>query len=88
MSEIKRKTTLLSGREINEYVDTFRLPIQTHCPHKWAMIDLECGNMYVLNPNEDPANLESFKTHTAIPVEDLKEIKKLIKRKLKEEGHE
>jgi hypothetical protein len=52
--QVKGQVNLLDGTTIPEYTETYKLPISTHKPHKWAMIDMESGNIYVMDPNKSP----------------------------------
>ncbi len=42
--EMNRK--LLSGREVPSLVGTVRISIDTHCPAKWAFVDMQTGQMW------------------------------------------
>jgi hypothetical protein len=47
----KYETKLLTGEIVKEYVETFPLgPIKTHCPDKWAFVDLQSGHIYAWDP--------------------------------------
>lgn len=45
--------TLIDGREVEEYDDAITLSIITKCPEKWHLKDMETGEEYIGNPNED-----------------------------------
>lgn len=43
----KGKRKLLTGETVTDYEEQFPLKaICTHCPDKWAFVDLESGNIY------------------------------------------
>lgn len=44
---VKYKTKLLTGEVVNELQDEVPLTqVVTHCPRKWALIDLHTGQIY------------------------------------------
>lgn len=45
---------LLDGRLVPEFEKQYHLPISTHRPHKWAMVDMQTGQVFVLNPEGPP----------------------------------
>ena len=52
--EPKGMIKLLDGRLVPEFSEQYRLPISTHRPHKWAMIDMQTGQVFVLDPEKPP----------------------------------
>ena len=76
MSKQKGQLSLLDGRIVPDFVEQYRLSILTHRPHKWAMVDLEDGNIWVLHPDQPP-DAETPKTATK---KDVALIKKIIKK--------
>lgn len=52
--KVKGQVILKDGTEVNSYEEQYGLPIQTHTPHKWAMIDMESGAIYVLSHKFHP----------------------------------
>jgi len=38
--------TLLSGREVPSLAETVGITVNTHCPAKWAIVDLETGELW------------------------------------------
>lgn len=47
MNEVKYQTQLLTGEVVNEFVDSVPLKqVETHCPRKWALVDLQSGYVY------------------------------------------
>jgi hypothetical protein len=46
--------TLMDGRMVPEFEKNYHLPIHTCRPHKWAMVDMEDGNIWVLDPDKPP----------------------------------
>ena len=43
----KGSCTLLTGETVPKLQKPVRLtPVETHCPRKWALIDLKTGNIY------------------------------------------
>jgi len=73
MSENKPKgeVTLLTGEMVPELTDSVKLyQVDTHCPQKWAFIDLKSGNVYGSDENQ---NL------TGLPKKALSVLKKAVK---------
>lgn len=51
---IKRFVVLLSGEVVKELVDQVPLKqVVTHCPRKWALVDLQSGQVYGWKENGD-----------------------------------
>ena len=43
---VKYRTELLTGEVVNEFTESVPLTqVVTHCPRKWALIDLESGEV-------------------------------------------
>jgi len=70
---VKGEVTLIDGEKVPDFVGQFKLPITTHRPHKWAMMDMEDGNVWILDP-ECPPNEIKFKKKTK---KDIKRIQKI-----------
>lgn len=46
-SKVKYQTRLLTGEVVNELTDSVALKqVSTHCPRKWALVDLQSGQIY------------------------------------------
>ncbi|MFA5419829.1 MAG: hypothetical protein WC341_15355 [Bacteroidales bacterium] len=75
MTQKKGELRLLDGRIVPEFVEQYRLPIATHRPHKWAMVDLEDGSIWVLRPDQPP----DAKTPKSATKQDIALIKKIVR---------
>ena len=50
---MKKKRTLKNGEEVEELDSSVQLIIKTKCPTKWIIEDLETGQRYRANGNEE-----------------------------------
>jgi len=69
---IKGHVTLLDNRVVPEFQAQYTLPIETHRPHKWAMVDMETGQVLVMDPDQPP-------TKTALRAANKAELKLIRK---------
>lgn len=72
MPERKDDSQLADGRLVPNYVENLPLPIQTHRPANYAVVDMRTGQVWVAD-HEDPS-LPKFATQ-----EDLKLVSKLVR---------
>jgi len=59
-AKIKGKVILQDGTEVPDYEKSCRLPITTHRPHKYAIIDMESGNVFIPDPSKHPLSDGNF----------------------------
>jgi len=65
----------MDGRKVPDYMGEFHLPITTHRPHKYAVVDLEDGNIWVQDPAATPDRVKPIHASD----KDIALIKKICK---------
>jgi len=52
----KGTSTLADGREVTDYVEQFPLPIRTHRPRKYVVVDMQTGQLWTADA-DDPTKV-------------------------------
>ena len=76
----KNETQLMDGRLVPEFDEQFSLPIVTYRPHKWAMVDMQTGQVFLTDPKNVKATVGPEKEDIALLKKILNIGDKLLKK--------